>query len=86
MNEATATLGYSSAVAGATEAPRIYPALNEEPVGRPPRKLRHSVGPQKTTVVVAAQPAEQSDSPGEATDQCGSQREVPTERPSDRLR
>jgi len=46
MNEATATLEDSSAVAGATAAPRIYTALNEEPGEHPP--LRHSVGPRES--------------------------------------
>jgi hypothetical protein len=54
MNEATATLADSSAVAGAGAAPRIYTALDEEPGGLPPRRLRHTVGPQRIPVVVAA--------------------------------
>jgi hypothetical protein len=85
MNEATATLEDSSAVAGATAAPRIYTALNEEPGGLPPRKLRHTVGPHRIPVVVAAQSVEQSDSPGEAVDQCGSPHEILPERLRDRL-
>jgi hypothetical protein len=85
MNEATATLEDSSAITGATAAPRIYTRLNEEPGGLPPQKQRHIVGPLRTSAVVRAQSVEQTDAPGEATDQCGSQHEVLTGRLRHRL-
>ena len=84
MNENTAMLGGSGIGASATAAPRIYTALNEEPGRLPPRDLRDSVGPRKSSVALAAESARQTDSAPEASDQCGAQREIPTERLLDR--
>jgi hypothetical protein len=78
VNEATATLEDSSAIAGATAAPRIYRGLNEEPGGLPPQKQRHIVGPLRLSAVLGAQSVEQTDAPGEATDQCKSRHEAVT--------
>jgi len=84
MNETPAMLGNNGVGANATAAPRIYTPLNEEPGRFPPRKLRDSVDPQKSPVVLAAQSTRQTDSAREAGDQCGVQREIPTERLRDR--
>jgi hypothetical protein len=80
MNETTAMLGSSGVGASVTAAPRIYTALNEKPGRLPPRELRDSVGPRISSVMLAAQSARQTVSAPEASDQCGAQREIPTER------
>jgi hypothetical protein len=60
MNEATATLEDSTAIAGAQQRLASIRRPMKSPGELPP--LRHNVGPQRTPVVVAAQSAEQSDS------------------------